>query len=221
MDTNGIDNINDAEYLLKLVTLLNNHVHTESVPHYLQFIYENDDDEISIESEGFFEDSDEEYETNDYFPQANKVFKEKIFTIKEESYYNKCCELVMGNDDDFCGKFNTKYYRDAYNNIEDNFYEYIDNTSDGFVSFFTNVFKEIVYTEYNKIIKMLSNRANKIIKKYPKVDKSNCNGNCYICTEKLNKKISVKPPCGHIVHRQCLKTCLLTSTLCPICRTEL
>jgi hypothetical protein len=228
MSEDIIGDIHDTQYLLELVTLLNTHIQNESVPHYLKFIYENGDDNVSIESEGFLdedsEDSDDEFEELDdqnYFPQANKIFKDKIKNDKQKTSYNECCEIVMGDNNDFCGKFNNKYYSEAYDNIESNFYEYITDASDDFVVFFTEIFKEIIYTEHEKIIKILNKKVNKILKNYPKLNKVDHTDDCFICAEKLQKKVIVKPPCGHVIHRQCLKTCLLISMACPLCKTKL
>ena len=229
MSNNVIGDINDAQYLLELVTQLNTHIQNESIPHYLQFIYENDDDSISIESEGFLDeenddDSDDEFEEledQNYFPQANKIFKDKILTDDQKKSYNECCNIVMGDSDDFCGKFNSKYYGEAHDNIEANFYEYINDASDEFVIFFTEIFKVVIYTEHEKIIKILNKKVNQTLKNYPKVNKSDHVDDCFVCTEKLKKKVIVKPPCGHVIHRQCLKSWLLISMSCPLCKTQL
>jgi hypothetical protein len=44
---------------------------------------------------------------------------------------------------------------------------------------------------------------------------------CPICFEPLENTITVRTPCGHGFHRECLRTWLNTNYECPICRAEI
>ena len=63
-----------------------------------------------------------------YYENANNNFKENIKnnTIYKD-LYNYWCDIVMGNDENFIGKFNEKTYIDAYTNINTNLYKFINN----------------------------------------------------------------------------------------------
>ena len=155
-----------------------------------------------------------------YYIHANSKFKNNI--KNNQLYidqYNYWCDIIMGSDEYFIGKFNKDFYKEAHENINNNLYTYLDNISDESALFFFNIFKEIIDKEYFHYIHIKNIHINNLIKNYDKIKEKN---NCSICTEKLNKTISLKLPCcKNILHRKCLKKWLLESTTCPICREVL
>ena len=186
------------------------------LPSYLNYIFETDDGEISIEPDGFIDDRVNEV---DFYPRANKIFKEKIGdNLIYSNYYNECCQRVMGCDDDFCGKFNRDYYEIAHNRLNSCTSAYTKDKSDNFVNFFNTIFKVVICNEYNRILNKSNKKINAILKNYSRVDKNKCEDNCSVCADKLKKNVSLKPPCGHITHRKCLKKWFYTSVSCPLCR---
>jgi hypothetical protein len=189
-----------------------------SLPTYLYYISEKDDGEISIDADAFVDDI---VNSTDFYLFANKIFKEKIGdNIIYSNYYNECCQCVMGSYSDFCGKFNRNYYEIAYNKLSNNMDDYIKNRSDNFVKFFNTIFKETIYTEYMRILNKYTVKINQILKTYERVDKNKCDDDCSICTDKLRTSLSIKPPCGHIIHRKCLKKWFFTAISCPLCNTK-
>jgi len=154
-----------------------------------------------------------------YYENANNTFKKNIKNNQVyKDLYNYWCDIVMGHDENFVGKFNEKMYIDAYTNINKNLYKFINNISDENSLFFFNVFKKIIDSEYFNIINKKNIFINNLLKNF---DKTSDNSNCFICTEKLNKKISLKLPCcKNSIHRTCLKKWLMESSTCPICRTK-
>lgn len=188
------------------------------LPNYLNYIFETDDGEISIEPDGFFDNKCSEA---DFYPFANKVFKDTIGdNIIHSNYYNECCQSVMGYDNNFCGKFNKDYYETAHNLLNSNESIYTKDKSDNFVKFFNTIFKKIIHAKYNHILGKSNKKINRILKNYPQVEKHKCKYTCSVCVGKLNKNISITPPCGHIIHRKCLKKWFHTSISCPLCNTK-
>jgi hypothetical protein len=188
------------------------------LPRYLSYIFEKDDGEISMDPDAFIDDI---VNSTDFYLFANKIFKDKIGdNIIHTNYYNECCQYVMGSYNDFCGKFNRNYYEIAYDKLSNNINDYTKNKSDNFVIFFNTIFKDTIYTEYTRILNKYNIKINEILKNYEKYDKNKCSGNCSICTDKLKRNVSIKPPCGHIIHRKCLKKWFFTSVSCPLCNTK-
>ena len=193
------------------------------------------DDENDDDGDGEYEngdgDEDEHYddENSDYdeecmcnskhlYENANQFIKKKIITPEHIYLYNYWCCRIMCECDDFCGKFNMKFLKYAYETVEDDMIEFINEESDENVKFFIEIFKPLICSFYNNELKKASINSNKILKSFTKV---NSHDDCTICMEKLNGKISVKTQCNHIMHRKCLKTWLAESHTCPVCRSKL
>jgi hypothetical protein len=184
-------------------------------------VYLNENDEISIASEGFI-NVQCFVNTINYFDQCNSVFKNAIKTGKQKRMFNECCKIVMGDNDDFCGRFTKELFKEAYNNIQNDEEDHLDELSESHHHFYHNTFKQIINSEYDKIMKKSNIQINKILKEYLKVkDKHKCTDRCTICQEKLSSKLTVKTPCNHLIHRKCLKQWMFNKKSCPICRKDL
>lgn len=174
-------------------------------------------DDISINSDSI-DDSEEEI---NYYQNTNRVFKNKIGSNKEfQKMFNYFCDIIMDDFDDFTGRFNDFYYIECFKLIKDNFISYINKLDDNYVTFFMNIYKKIIFEQFEKVTKKKNNRANKKLKTLEKISVK-CNDKCIICFENLKNNLTVKTPCNHLVHRKCLKKWLLDNNNCPLCRNEI
>lgn len=164
-----------------------------------------------------------------YYENANEVFKEIIendFVYVKN--YNKCCYILFGNDENFCGRFSIKYIKKANELIKKYYDEFIIhlNKEDELFEFFTYIFEPILKNMYDEYIQNLKCENEKklesfIISSSFSEEKQNCSI-CMdsICINSIQTNKIVKFDCNHCFHYDCIFNWFMQKQCCPICRKE-
>lgn len=162
-----------------------------------------------------------------YYENANQIFKDII----EEDFiliqnYNKCCSILFGNDENFCGRFSIEYIKNTQKIIKkyyDEIIEYLSENSenDELLNFFDFIFEPVLTNLYNEYITELKNENKK---KLDSFILSNINEKeCCICMESIEeskKNKTIKFDCNHYFHYDCIFKWFMEKQCCPICRKE-
>lgn len=61
-------------------------------------------------------------------------------------YYNKCCYILFGNDENFCGRFSIKYIKKANKIIKKHYEEFVTYLTEDeeLLQFFDYIFEPIL-----------------------------------------------------------------------------
>ena len=163
-----------------------------------------------------------------YYENANQIFQEIIEDDENSiSYYNKCCFVLFGNDENFCGRFSTDYLKKAKNILNKHYNELLGflTESNELVDFFEFIYEPVIINLYNEYIEELQNENETKLKSFMFLDENVDKQNCSICMESMieieskEKKI-IKFDCNHYFHYDCIFKWFMEKQCCPICRKE-
>lgn len=170
-----------------------------------------------------YNDFKDEEENVNYYENANHVFKEIIeddlILIKN---YNKCCFVLFGDDENFCGRFSIKYIKKAIKIIKKNYNEFIMhfNKEEQLLNFFDYIFEPVLKNMYDEYIQNLKSENEKILENFI-FSCDETQNDCTICMESFAKNnCCVKFDCNHIFHYDCISNWFMEKQCCPICRKE-
>ena len=153
-------------------------------------------------------------EQTNYYENANEIFKE---IIENDSvyinYYNKCCYILFGNDENFCGRFSIKYIKKANKIIKKHYEEFLTylREEDELFGFFNYIFEPILKNMYDEYIQNLKCENEKKLDSFiissfsEETEKQNCSI-CMdsICIDLIEKNKIVKFDCNHCFHYDCI-----------------
>lgn len=159
-----------------------------------------------------------------YYENANEIFKEIIEDNKDYiKYYNRCCFVLLGNDENFCGRFSIKYLKKSHNIFETNYDEIVNCLSekDELLNFFCFIFEPVIVNLYDEYIQDLKNENKRKIYGYiiSNAGKKN-EKDCSICMESIGLEKTVKFDCNHMFHYDCIFKWFMEKQCCPVCRKE-
>lgn len=166
----------------------------------------------------------EQEDNLNYYENANEIFKSIIEDdLNLIKHYNKCCFILFGNDENFCGRFSIKYLKKSIKIIKKHYNEFVNYLTDDdeLFDFFTYIFEPVLNNMYDEYIEDLKNENERKLKSFISSDILE-NNDCSICMESIYKpdlKI-IKFDCNHIFHYDCIFNWFMEKQCCPICRKE-
>lgn len=175
-------------------------------------------------------------EQTNYYENANQIFKDIIenddISIQN---YNKCCFILFGNDNNFCGRFSIEYLKKAQKIIKNHYNEFVSYLTENYqlLNFFDFIFEPVINNLYNEYIQELKNENKLKLDNFIVSNIIECN--CSICMESMIESLAspsealakhrqrnklIKFDCNHCFHYDCIFNWFMEKQCCPICRKE-
>jgi hypothetical protein len=106
----------------------------------------------------------------------------------------------------------------SINSNNNNIYSLNLNSIENYVNFAIDELFNGFIEEINNFVKPEEYSKNITTKQLEKLEKGYSTKTCSICLETNNE--SVRLPCGHFYHENCIKTWLTKKSLCPLCKYD-